>query len=385
MTGPIVVIGGGIVGTAIAHEFQVRGAETVLIERDIEPQGASAFSFASLSGFDEANRDVYLLKTQGMTAWRQWAGVYGDQLGVRFPGEVRQADSSDGSRFLNDVFQRAHDRGYPVRSMTAADVKKLVPAGDFSETLTATYAPEDGQVDPVRAIETLTSAFTELGGILLIGRASLMIDGAGITVRVGDDRIDASTVIVATGAETSALLDRFGWDIPMDPSPGLLCVTEPVERFLEPTIYVYPRGYLPVHLRQLSDGRVLIGERAQDEVAKDPTLEHAQLLLRQAARSFPVLKGAEVDHFTVEWRPMPRDRMPIVGPLPGLASVYVATGHSGVTIAPALARFLAEEVVAGSETERLKPFNPARFAAHGADAHRSIEEAFSGPPEFFLG
>jgi glycine/D-amino acid oxidase-like deaminating enzyme len=80
---------------------------------------------------------------------------------------------------------------------------------------------------------------------------------------------------------------------------------------------------------------------------------------------------------------MPSDKMPIVGPLPGLSSLYVATGHSGVTIAPAVAQFVAKEIVEGVEQDRPKAFRPARFSAHTADVHRSIEEAFA--PEVFIG
>lgn len=314
----------------------------------------------------------------------KWAKVYGDELGIRFNGELRWAESTDGGRFLTELFERAHGRGYPVDFVKGEDVKRLEPASDFSGTFTATHAPDDGQADPLRAIETLASAFAEHGGMLLIGRAALQIEETGITVRVGEDRIEASTVIVATGAETTALLERLGWDVPMDPSPGLLCVTRPLERFLNRTVYVYPEGEIPVHLRQLDDGRVLIGERAQDEVAQNPTREHARMLLRQASKAFPILKDSDLDHFTVEWRPMPRDKMPIVGPLPGLPSLYVATGHSGVTIAPGLAEFVAKEIVDGDEQERLKSFRPSRFSAHAADAYRSIEEAFIAS-EVFIG
>jgi len=385
MDRPVVVVGGGIIGTAIAHELQLAGVPTMLVERDVDPQGASAFSFASLSSFDEVQRDVYLLKNHGMIGWRRWANVYGDDLGVRFPGEIRWAEAADGGRFLTEVLQRATGRGYPVRLINGDEVKKMEPASAFSGTFTATYAPDDGQADPLRAIETLTGAFSEHGGMLLIGRASLTVEGSGITVRVGEDRIEASTVIVAAGAETAMLLERMGWEVPMDPSPGLLCVTEPVERFTERIVYVYPRGEVPIHLRQLPDGRVLIGERAQDEVAKNPTMDHARKLLRQARKAFPILEDTDVDHFTVEWRPMPRDKMPIVGPLPGLPDLYVATAHSGVTMAPALARFITSEITEGVEQDRLKPFRPGRFSTHSADAYASIEEAFSGASEVFIG
>lgn len=383
---PVVVIGGGIVGTAIAHDLQLSGVTTILVERDVEPQGASAFSFASVTSFDEVQRDVYLLKNHGMIGWRRWAKKYGwDDLGVSFPGEIRWAESADAGRHLTEILNRATGRGYPARIITGDQVKKLEPASAFSGTFTATYAPDDGQADPLRAIGTLSSAFTEHGGLALLGRASLMFEESGITVRVGEDRVEASSVVVAAGAETAALLERMGWDIPMDPSPGLLCVTEPVERFTERTIYVYPQGEIPIHLRQLQDGRVLIGERAQDEVAKNPTFEHARALLGQARKAFPILEEVDVHHFTVEWRPMPRDRMPVVGPLPGFPDLYVATGHGGVTIAPALARFVAKEIGEGAEQALLKPFRPARFSAHSADAYTSIEEAFGGVPEVFIG
>jgi glycine/D-amino acid oxidase-like deaminating enzyme len=171
----------------------------------------------------------------------------------------------------------------------------------------------------------------------------------------------------------------------MDPSPGLLAITEPIAPTILGTVYIYPERGRAIHLRQLANGRVLVGERAQDEVTKDPTLAHARLLIREAKRSFPALAAVEVQDFSVEWRPMPRDGMPIVGPLPGLHSLYVAVAHGGVTMAPGLARFVAEEIVDGEPVDRLAPFRPDRFATHDADAYRSVEDVFSGASEMFIG
>ena len=93
MSRPIVVIGGGIVGTTIAYELQKAGAPTILVERDLEPQGASAFSFASLTAFDEPQRDAYLLKTHGMIAWRELAKV-----SATTSGRISPASSGGPSR-----------------------------------------------------------------------------------------------------------------------------------------------------------------------------------------------------------------------------------------------------------------------------------------------
>lgn len=218
------------------------------------------------------------------------------------------------------------------------------------------------------------------------GRASLRFEELGPEVRVAHQRIRPATIVIAAGAETTALADRLGWDIPMEPSPGFLAVTKPTRQIAKETVYVSPAVGPSIHLRQLDDGRVLIGERSQEHVVREPTTAHARALLHQATRSFPSLAEAEVDHFTLEWRPMPRDGMPIIGPLQGLPSVYVATGHSGVTLAPAMGELVAEEIVEDRPATRLEPFRPARFGAHSLDAALSLEEAFSAAaPEVFLG
>lgn len=385
MAGSCVVIGGGILGSAIAFELQGSGVETVLVERDTEAQGASAFSFASLSAFGEPQRDVYLLKAQGMIGWRQWTKSFGDALGVRWDGEIRWAENAEAAKQLDAQIERALSRGYPVQRMSRTAIIQRLPAVQPGEVSAASYASADGQADPVRTMKVLRSAFLKQGGKLLVGKATLILTEDRVAVGVGEDRIDPERVVVAAGAETAALLDRFGWDTPMDPSPGLLVVTSPVQPTLVGAVYVFPEQGPGVHLRQLPDGRLLIGEESQEQVAKEPTMDHAERLLHQAVLSIPALRGADIDHFTVEWRPMPRDGMPIVGPLPGLGAVYVVTAHSGVTIAPALGRLVAQEIAGREQAPLLEAFRPGRFGAHQAEADMDIEEIFTAPPESFLG
>ena len=195
MSRRIVVVGGGIVGTTIAYELQRAGAPTILVERDIEPQGASAFSFASLTAFDEPQRDAYLLKTHGMIAWRELAKVFGDDLGVHFAGELRWAESPQEGRHLTSLIERATNRGYPVRSISAQEITKREPASQARAVGSACFAPHDGQADPLRAIDVMRGSFADGGGTILVGRASLLVEELGITVRVGNDRAPSPEVI----------------------------------------------------------------------------------------------------------------------------------------------------------------------------------------------
>ncbi len=384
MANPIVVVGGGIVGSGIAWQLAER-ASTILVERDHEPQGASYFSFASLTALDEFSTPQYALKSLGMSHWRRWQKLLADDLGVRWDGEIRWAETPDSAHELRRRIDEGIRRGYGVENLSFEQLAERLPQARPNRVLAASFARYDGQADPPKAIARLREAFTERGGELLVGRATLRFDEDKIYVRAGSRDIEASRVVLATGAETHFFLEKLGWDIPMDPSPGLLVRTVPVEPLVTGTVYVTPESGPSIHLRQQPDGRFLIGERSQDYVATQPTMSHAQELLRQAQRSFPRLAGVDIEQFTVEWRPMPADGMPVVGTLPGMSSMYLATTHTGVTLAPALAELVTRELIDNEPASQLDHCRPGRFARRRAGLVQDLESAFDGATEIFLG
>lgn len=376
MAESVVVVGSGIIGTTTAWQLQRHGAQTTLVgEVD---RGASFSSFASLTAFDEPLSSVYSLKCLGMSYWRRWNREFDEKLGIRWDGETRWAETPESAQFLTNKIAQAIRRGYSVNSISSEHLATLLPNSRPAQVLEASSAPEDGQADPTKAIAELRKAFQEAGGRLVQGLARLRVLEQGVLVMVGDQEFESESIVVASGADTAALLHEAGTELPMDPSPGLLVVTEPVEPVATGTVYVYPVTWPAIHLRQLPDGRVMIGERSQDYVATKPTMKHARELLRQAQRSFPVLGGAEIKDYTVEWRPMPRDGMPIIGPLPGVPSVYVATGHTGVTLAPAIAALATHEIRSGAPAIQLEPFRPKRFADQRTYVAQEVEAAFNG-------
>ncbi|HZD71665.1 MAG TPA: FAD-dependent oxidoreductase, partial [Actinomycetes bacterium] len=116
------------------------------------------------------------------------------------------------------------------------------------------------------------------------------------------------------------------------------------------------------------------------ELAQDPTVAHAEALISQAARFFPALLGARVARMTLAWRAMPADRVPIVGPAAGLPWLYLAIPRGGVTIAPALGRLVAAELLDGTADALLAPLRPGRFADRAAQVMRDVETVFQRPP-----
>jgi glycine/D-amino acid oxidase-like deaminating enzyme len=77
---------------------------------------------------------------------------------------------------------------------------------------------------------------------------------------------------------------------------------------------------------------------------------------------------------------MPADRLPIVGRLPWLDSLYLAVTHTGVSLAPVLGRLVAGEVADQTADGLLAPFRPGRFAERTARVLLEVESVFREPP-----
>ena len=385
MENPVAVLGGGIVGTAIAYTLSEQGVPCVLVERDHIPQGASACSFASVSAMDEPTIDLYLLKCRGMDAWRIWDKELKLGAAYRREGEIRWAESASAAADLESMVVQARGRGYPVRPISEGDLRRRIPEARPGRVLAASFAHEDAVVEPLGAIKAARDRFKNNGGRCIYGRAAIGVVDDGLELVVHEERIPVSTLVVAAGAETPVMFERLGWDIPMIPSPGLLVRTTPIEPIARQVVYVAPELGPPIHLRQDADGRVTVGERSQDWIARNPTREHADELLRQATRFWPALSGAEVEHFMLEWRPMPSDGLPIIGRAPGFPGLYVATMHSGVTLAPAVGELVAKELTQNTRASALAPFGLERFDVRELEVVRDVDLIFESNPEVFLG
>jgi glycine/D-amino acid oxidase-like deaminating enzyme len=116
-----------------------------------------------------------------------------------------------------------------------------------------------------------------------------------------------------------------------------------------------------IHVRQSPDGRLVAGS---DYGGADPGADAAHA----AAALFGILQGTirapapiVFDRHTIGLRPIPVDGFPAIGPVPGAGGLYAAVTHSGVTLAPAIGLFLAQEVIENRRDPLLAPYGLERF------------------------
>src|SRR4051812_16279175 len=185
----------------------------------------------------------------------------------------------------------------------------------------------------------------------------------------GDVR--AERVVIATGAASSLLLAPLGIDVPLEGAKGY--------SITEPSPSVRPRA--PLYLLEaklgvspFDDGVRIAGTLELGARSLALSAPRLGALDDAAARYLRGWRPSEVRHRWAGLRPLLPDGLPAIGPVPGRAGLFVATGHAmlGVTLAPATAEVLAPAVLEGRGLPELAPFSLARFARRAPD-----EDGFS--------
>jgi glycine/D-amino acid oxidase-like deaminating enzyme len=88
---------------------------------------------------------------------------------------------------------------------------------------------------------------------------------------------------------------------------------------------------------------------------------HGERILSKIKTKLSGAGEAAYERLTLGYRPMPQDRLPIVGFSPGNSNVYVAVMHSGVTLAPIMGRYITHEIMNDDSIDELAPYRPGRF------------------------
>jgi len=378
----VVVVGGGILGTSLAHALVRDGAAVALLEAQSIGGGTSSHTFAWLnatSKHDDA--DYHRLNAAGMARYRALAREWGEErLGLGGSGMLTWSGRSDTAALagLESQYARLRELAYPVRWLQTAELQSVEPHVNFPDDAEGLIALADGWLDGSQMTRFLADRVRALGGDVREGCAirAISLDDHGRVQGVESDNgaIEASKVVLAAGPATTALVAELcaGADAyPMKCVKGLLLETPALEawRWLRHVHYVTSYGEL--HMRPAKGNALLLGAEDLDaRIAEDDSQTALQagaaIMLERLRRYLPALPAdLTVERCTpfVGVRPMPADGLPVVGPLPWAKGLYAMTTHSGITLGPLLGDLLAEEILRGSMPAMLAPYRYERFEA----------------------
>jgi len=353
----IIVVGGGIIGAAIAWQLTKRGADVTLIEAGGIGGQATAASWAWTNATAHNPKPYFDLRAASMAEWDRLAADVPDLTYTR-SGTLY----ADNDRFETEAFVANHTSwGYDVRPISEEQARQYEPAVRDLEGPLA-LSESEGAVDATAAAIVLATEARKAGAMVFTGIPidAVSVNGEGRVdgVIMNDAPIKADEVVIAAGAETPRIVEPLGVSLPMETPRGVLATTKPLPRLIERNIL------LPgLHVRQKADGALLAGASFGGETADLEPSQIAENLVARMRTSLAGAEQAELDHFTVGYRPTPADGFPAVGRPSNIAGLYIATMHSGVTLAPIVARFVADEILDGRRDELLAPFGVDRFQA----------------------
>jgi glycine/D-amino acid oxidase-like deaminating enzyme len=373
----VIVVGAGIIGASIAYHLTRRRVAVTVLERAQPCAGASSHSFAWLNAFGKEPAPYHDLNRRSMDIWPRLARELALDLGLHWGGEMRWVCTPEGAKELQQRVWQLQAWGYPSRMLEAAELCAFEPELVPGLVTAASFGEIDGQVEPYKVIAACLQRAREHGAAVHTNTpvTGLRLDHASRTsrtvqaVQTPQGELDCDAVVLAGGVETTALAAMAGIPLPQQVSPGVVVRTEPLPRRLLQTVSVLHTPAVAadrpeIHLRQGTDGTVMVGQGTQESLNRDDSQAHADDLLARATHYLPALAGVRAIPVPVGYRPMPLDGFPVLGFTAAVPNLYLAIMHSGVTLAPLVGELAALEIVDGARVELLTAYRPERLA-HG--------------------
>lgn len=352
-----VVVGAGLIGAALAFRLAGLGWRVSVIEAGLPAGGASGASFGWINASFFANPDHFRLRAEGIAAHHRLDADLGGS-GVVWSGCLWFEDAGEG---FDRQAGTLEGLGYPLRRLDRAQIAAREPNLALPPARALLF-PAEGAVDAARLAQRLLTAACNRGAQVCLGTpvTGLITEGAAVTgVALAQGTLTADAVVLAAGTATPALLAALDLALPMLSRPGLLLRTRPAAPLIR-HVLVAPG----IEVRQDADGALLAPTAAGHQVDGAETVAGLPVELADAAhvrlrRLLPRAPGWA--DLRLAHRPVPGDGLPLVGPVPGQAGLFIAVLHSGVTLAAVTAEMLSAEIVGQGIAPALVPFRPARL------------------------
>jgi glycine/D-amino acid oxidase-like deaminating enzyme len=385
MDADVVVIGAGALGLSTALHAALLGQSVVVVERfsaGSQASGRAAGLFKSVQA-DELRTTLARRSIERAATFGDWAGV---PLDVVRSGSFLIARTPEHSAFLETERRQSAAWGADVRpadpSMGAGMVSYYRAAGDHF----AVWCPEDIYIEEPSALISAYMAACELHGVSVLQDEPVIavrLTGGRVTgVETASRGISAPVVVDAAGAWTRQVAELTGATVAVAPVRHQLLITDvsadvdpadPIVRVVDAAVYLRPArrglmvggfeaGPLPI------DPRVEAPSFTTDDVPLE--LGVLRALAQPVAAEVPVAVAGPVAEHRGGLFTMSPDGRFVVGPLPDVPGLWVASGcnGSGFSSSLALGEALADWVCGRADRVDLTPLSPARFGPLADDA-----------------
>jgi len=364
-THDVIVVGGGLVGAAIAYGLaRHHGARTLMLdEGDIALRASRGnFGLVWVQGKGYGLPPYARWTIESAAAWPNFAADLCETTGIDVDHQRRggvttaldEAALVEDQARMDDIAGQIGAGAYPYDVLDPAGLRQLLPRLG-PHVVGGIHCPLDGCADPLKLLHALHAGFVAHGGTYRPRSAvhGIRLQADSVVVESDGGPNTAAKLVLAAGLGTTGLAARVGLTVPLRPVHGQLMVTERTVSTLDiPTVTV----------RQTREGSILIGS-SSDEIGPTTatTLPGLAAIARDAVRTFPFLAGLRIVRTWAALRIMSPDGFPIYDTAPGQPHITAAACHSGVTLAAVHATRVPAWILGTADAPDLSPFHGARF------------------------
>jgi glycine oxidase len=368
-TADVVIIGGGVIGMAVARALALRGVRDILLfERGSLGAESSSAAAGMLAPQAEANRphEFFYLTCQSRDMYPEFAAALLEETGIDVEldttGTLYLAFTEPDAVELEQRYAWQREAGLPIEKLSVDLAKKLEPSIS-NDVRAALRFPLDTQVENRRLVSALAVANERLGVRMMTGTdvLSLRISRGRVGgIETSRGTVVTETVVVAGGAWSSLLGAETALpNLRIRPVRGQMLCFEANPQLARHVIYS-PRGYVVPR----RDGRLLAGSTTEDAgFEKRVTAFGVQTILSAALEISPRISSLPMIDSWAGLRPRAADTLPVLGPCAEIGGVFYATGHyrNGILLAPVTGELIASAIVDQTFPEKLNIFSPDRF------------------------
>ena len=353
------MVGGGIVGCAVALATRRLGLSVAVIERGRICGEASSAAGGLICAQYDADEDtpLFRLRVDGREAFPEFARLLEELsgLGVGYsPGPtIGLARTDEQRQVLLDRVAWQRRTGLDAEFIEPDEARRREPLIQPDITGDALYP--DGQVDTQRWAPTVRRALLAAGVLVHEGTdVTAIAAGSNPSVQTVHGTLNADQIVLATGAW---MRDQLPW-IPVVPSRGHMLAFDAPRLSLRHILHVPGAS-----LVQRAEGRLLIGA-TKERAGFDRRLRAGavQEMLNRALATLPALADCSLDAIWTGFRPEPEDGLPLIGHDPR-SGLVLATGHHthGITMSWHTGNLIARILTSQDPAYPIHPFSPTRL------------------------
>lgn len=360
----IVIIGGGITGTAAAEALSREGHAVTLIEKN---GLATMASGRTLGGVRQSGRHPAELPL-ARAAVALWAGLrdaLGADVDYRRGGNLRLARTPAEVDLIRALVETQRAQGLDLGFLPDNAAVRAVAPALSAHVLAASYCPTDGHADPVKATHAFADCARRHGAVIREGVRAMAIQAVngrveGVATTAGS--IPAERVIVATGIDAPALLAPLGLYLPLSTEVVSVVQSEPLPPSLA---QVFGVANADCAGRQEVDGclRFTDGGAAQTTWTDAPSPGMVRDLVALVAHVLPIAGRARVSRTWTGVVDLTPDALPVIDAPASVAGLVVAAGFSGhgFCLGPVSGLLCADLALGRMPRHDLAAFRLARF------------------------